>query len=48
MTPWTVVHQAPLSVGCPRQENWIIRKDPVAGKDWKQKAKGAEEDEMVR
>ena len=22
MTPWTVNHQAPLSVGFPRQENW--------------------------
>ena len=22
MTPWTVAHQAPLSMGFPRQENW--------------------------
>ena len=22
MTPWTVAHQAPLSVGFPRQEYW--------------------------
>ena len=22
MTPWTVVHQAPLSMGFPRQEYW--------------------------
>ena len=22
VTPWTVVHQAPLSVGFPRQEYW--------------------------
>ena len=21
-TPWTVVHQAPLSIGFPRQESW--------------------------
>ena len=21
-TPWTIVHQAPLSMGCPRQEYW--------------------------
>ena len=26
----------------------LIRKDPDAGKDWKQKEKGAAEDEMVR
>ena len=22
VTPWTVAHQAPLSMGCPRQEYW--------------------------
>ena len=22
MTPWTVAHQAPLSMGCSRQEDW--------------------------
>ena len=22
MTPWTVAHQAPLSMGCSRQEYW--------------------------
>ena len=22
MTPWTTAHQAPLSMGFPRQENW--------------------------
>ena len=22
MTPWTIVHQAPLSMGFPRQEYW--------------------------
>ena len=27
--------------------NWLIGKDPDAGKDWKQKEKGAAEDEMV-
>ena len=26
----------------------LIRKDPDAGKDWKQKEKGVAEDEMVR
>ena len=28
--------------------SWLIRKDPNAGKDWKQKKKGVAEDEMVR
>ena len=29
-------------------KSWLIRKDPDAGKDWKQKEKGAAEDELVR
>ena len=28
-------------------KNWIIWKDPDAGKDWRQKEKGMTEDEMV-
>ena len=28
-------------------KNQLIRKDPVAGKDWKQEEKGAAEDQMV-
>ena len=27
--------------------NWIIRKDPDAGKDWRQEVKGTAEDEMI-
>ena len=27
--------------------SWLIRKDPVAGKDWRQEEKGTTEDEMV-
>ena len=30
----------------PPDENWLIRKDPGAGKDWRQE-KGMTEDEMV-
>ena len=26
---------------------WLIRKDPDAGKDWRQEEKGSTEDEMV-
>ena len=31
----------------PDAKNWLIGKDPVAGKDWRQEEKGTTEDEMV-
>ena len=31
----------------PDAKNWLLRKDPEAGKDWRQKEKGMTEDEMV-
>ena len=31
----------------PDAKNWLIRKDPDAGKDWRQEMKGTTEDEMV-
>ena len=31
----------------PDRKNWFIRKDPDAGKDWRQEEKGMAEDEMV-
>ena len=31
----------------PDANNWVIRKDPDAGKDWRQEEKGTTEDEMV-
>ena len=31
----------------PDVKNWLIRKDPDAGKDWGQEGKGTTEDEMV-
>ena len=31
----------------PDEKNWLIWKDPDAGKDWMQKEKGTTEDEMV-
>ena len=31
----------------PDAKNWLIGKDPYAGKDWGQKEKGVTEDEMV-
>ena len=32
----------------PDAKNWLIGKDPDAGKDWRQEEKGTAEDEMVR
>ena len=31
----------------PDVKNWLTRKDPDAGKDWKQEEKGTTEDEIV-
>ena len=31
----------------PDAKNWLIWKDPYAGKDWRQEGKGTTEDEMV-
>ena len=31
----------------PNAKNWLIRKDPNAGKDWGQEEKGTTEDEMA-
>ena len=31
----------------PDAKNWLIWKDPDAGKDWRQEVKGMTEDEMV-
>ena len=32
----------------PDMKSWLTGKDPDAGKDWREKDKGAAEDEMVR
>ena len=32
----------------PDVKNWLIGKDPDAGKDWRQEEKGTTEDDMVR
>ena len=31
----------------PERKNWLIRKDPNTGKDWRKEEKGTTEDEMV-
>ena len=37
-----------LKLWPPDGKNWLIGKDPDAGKDWRQKEKGEAEVEMVR
>ena len=32
--PWTIAHQAPLSMGCPRQEHWNGLPSPSPGDLW--------------
>ena len=40
--------EAEAPIFCPPDaKNWLIGKDPDAGKDWRQEEKGATEDEMV-
>ena len=38
--------EAPI-LWSPDVKNWLIGKDPNAGKDWRQEEKGVTEDEMV-
>ena len=38
--------EAPM-IWPPDVKSWLIRKDPVAGKDWRQEEKGTTEDEMT-
>ena len=41
--------EAETPILCPPDaKNWLIEKDPKAGKDWGQEEKGTTEDEMVR
>ena len=51
-TPWIFTGRADAEaktpiVWAPDSKNWLIRKDPDAGKDWRQEEKGMTEDEMV-
>ena len=39
--------EAPI-IWPPDVKSWLIRKDPVAGKDWRQEEKGTTENEMVK
>ena len=49
---WIVIGRTDVEAETPRlwpldAKNWLIRKDPDAGKDWRQEEKGMTEDEMV-
>ena len=51
--PWIVIRRTDAEVEAPilwppNVKNWLIGKDPDAGKDWRQEEKGTTEDEMVR
>ena len=49
--PWIFIGrtdaEAPI-LWPPDAKNWLIRKDPDAGKDWRQEEKGMTEDEVFR
>ena len=45
---WNIHVEAGIPIFWPHDvKNWLIRKDPDAGKDWRQEKKGKTEDEMV-
>ena len=49
--PWIFIRtdaeaEAPV-LWLPDVKNWLTRKDPDAGKDWRQEEKGTTEDEMI-
>ena len=44
----TVVEAETSILWPPDAKNWLIWKDPDAGRDWRQEEKGMTEDEMVR
>ena len=48
--PWIFIGKTDaeaLTLWPPDVKSQLVRKDPDAGKDWKQKEKGVAEDEMV-
>ena len=50
--PWIFIGRTDAEAGTPilwplDAKNWLIGKDPDAGKDWRQEVKGMTEDEMV-
>ena len=50
--PWIFIERTDTEADAvifwaPEAKNWLIRKDPDAGKDWRREEKGTTEDEMV-
>ena len=50
--PWIFIGRTVAKAGAPilwppDEKDWLIGKDPDAGKDWRQEEKGMTEDEMV-
>ena len=50
--PWIFIRRTDAGVEAPilwppNEKSWLIRKDPDAGKDWRQEEKGMIEDELV-
>ena len=45
---WIFIGRTDAGAEAPIAKSQLIRKDPDAGKDWRQKEKGMAEDEMVR
>ena len=43
---WKDIYETPI-LWPPDVKNWLMGKDPDAGKDWRQEEKGTTEDEMV-
>ena len=49
--PWMFIGKIDVEAAIlwsPDAKNWLIGKDPDAGKDWRQEEKGITEDEMAR
>ena len=44
---WIFIGRTDAEAPIPDVKNWLIRKDPVVGKSWRQEEKGTTEDEMV-
>ena len=44
---WIFIGRTNAEALIPDAKNWLIGKDPDAGKDWRQEEKGTAEDEMV-
>ena len=45
--PWIFIGRTGVKDWTPDVKNWLIGKDPDAGKDWRQVEKGMTEDEIV-